>query len=94
MKSALRIALGSPWIARFAAILECSVTQAKVVANGKSGTKRRRLLMLERYLRQKRGAMSSRRARGREALERQLQRENASIDALIAWCESELAKKK
>jgi hypothetical protein len=90
----LALSLGQSWATKLCAMLGYERRHAYRIAQGECVPRRRPLTLLQHYARQKIGATASRRQRGRDALERQLATENAALDALLAWCESELAKKK
>jgi hypothetical protein len=87
-------AFGRPWVRRAAATLEVCESYVWMVASGTRRPSRRRMVILDRYARQKREAWSSHRAAALAAVERDLREEAAALDALIAWCQDELDKKK
>jgi hypothetical protein len=88
------LAIGPPWVARLASIMGVRKTQAQYISVGLRSTTRRRFLILQHYLRQKRGARSSRLEREYEAARRRVDQQDAALEVALAWCEAELAKKK
>jgi hypothetical protein len=89
-----RAAFGAGWINRFAKVLGTTRVFAWYAASGQRGLARRRLIMLERWARQKRNARAARLERRYEQSRRATTAEDSALDTLLSWIETELAKKK
>ena len=90
----MREIAGDSWATQLARVMGVTPRMALYIAEGKHVPHRRKLILLQTWLRQKRNASSSRLAQKRAAAERQLRRENEGAQAFLAWIETELAKKK
>jgi hypothetical protein len=90
-----RQAFGVQWARRLQAVLGYRTERgAWGAAVDGDAIGRRSLVMLQHHIRQKRNARAARLAQAIERAKKEVRTEDAALDTLLAWCESELAKKK